>query len=185
MSALATIPLTTLTGAPTSLADYSGKVLLIVNVASNCGLTPQYADLEALYQRYKDQGFLVLGFPANDFAGQEPGTNEQIAEFCAREFAVSFAMFAKIAVTGSDQHPLYRELTAAIPGHVVFGPWREGLEEYSATNGFPPPNPLPAVLWNFEKFLIGKDGKVLGRFAPDMPPLDPRIVTAIEAALAA
>jgi glutathione peroxidase len=185
MSTLATLPLTTLTGAPTSLADYAGKVLLIVNVASNCGLTPQYADLEALYQRYKDQGFLVLGFPANDFAGQEPGTNEQIAEFCAKEYAVSFAMFAKIAVSGPSQHPLYRELTAALPAHVVFGPWREGLEEYSAVNGFPPPAPLPAVLWNFEKFLIGRDGKVLGRYAPDMPPNDPRIVTAIEAALAA
>jgi glutathione peroxidase len=185
MSNLASLPLTTLSGAPTSLADYAGKVLLIVNVASKCGLTPQYTALEALYQEFKDRGLVVLGFPANDFAGQEPGTNEEIAAFCAKEYPVTFPMFSKIEVTGDKQHPLYRELTTAIPEHVVFGPWREGIASYAAANGFPPPNPLPAILWNFEKFLVGKDGTAIARFAPDMPPNDPRIVSAIEAALAA
>jgi len=185
MPNLTTLPLTTITGAPTSLADYSGKVLLIVNVASKCGLTPQYTALEALYQQFKDKGFVVLGFPANDFAGQEPGTNEEIAQFCSINYPVTFPLFAKGEVTGPSKQPLYSELIAALPEHVVFGPWREGLAKYSAANGFPPPNALPELLWNFEKFLIGKDGKPVARFAPDMPPDDPRIVSAIEAALAA
>src|ERR1700710_1867641 len=107
MSTLASLPLTTLSGAPTSLADYSGKVLLIVNVASKCGLTPQYTALEALYQQFKDKGFVVLGFPANDFAGQEPGTNEEIAKFCSTDYPVTFPMFSKIEVTGPNKQPLY------------------------------------------------------------------------------
>jgi glutathione peroxidase len=185
MSNLASLPLTTLSGAPTSLADYTGKVLLIVNVASKCGLTPQYTALEALYQDFKDQGFAILGFPANDFAGQEPGTNEEIATFCSTEYPVTFPLFSKIEVTGPNQHPLYRELCAAIPEHVVHGPWREGLEKYAAANGFPPPNAIPALLWNFEKFLVSKDGTAIARFAPDMPPNDPRIVAAIKTALEA
>jgi glutathione peroxidase len=183
MSILTEIPLTTITGAPATLADYSGKVLLIVNVASKCGLTPQYTALEALYQQFKDRGFAVLGFPANDFAGQEPGTNEEIATFCSTEYPVTFPLFSKIAVTGPSKHPLYAALIAAKPEHVVYGPWREGLTDYAAKNGFPPPNPLPELLWNFEKFLIGRDGTVLARFAPDTPPNDPRITEAIEAAL--
>jgi glutathione peroxidase len=185
MSNIASLPLTTITGVPTSLADYTGKVLLIVNVASKCGLTPQYTALEALYQQFKDKGLVVLGFPANDFAGQEPGTNAEIATFCSIDYPVTFPLFEKTEVTGPHQNPLYAELTAAIPEHVVFGPWREGLEKYAAANGFPPPNPLPALLWNFEKFLISKDGTPIARFAPDMPPNDPRIIAAIEAALAA
>src|SRR5665213_3050130 len=104
MSNLASIPLTTLAGAPTSLADYSGKVLLIVNVASKCGLTPQYTGLEALYQQLKDRGFVVLGFPANDFASQEPGTSQEIAKFCSTEYPVTFPLFSKIAVNGPEQH---------------------------------------------------------------------------------
>src|SRR5580698_8772427 len=107
MSTLYDLPLTTLSGEPTSLADYAGKVLLVVNVASKCGLTKQYTALEALYQRFKDQGFVVLGFPANDFAGQEPGTDAEIAEFCSNEYPVTFPMFSKIAVNGHEQHPIY------------------------------------------------------------------------------
>ena len=184
MPTLTEIPVTTITGAPSSLADYSGQVLLVVNVASKCGLTPQYTALEALYQKFKPQGFTVLGFPANDFAGQEPGTNEEIAKFCSIDYPVTFPLFSKIAVTGPAKHPLYAALIAAKPEHVVYGPWREGLTDYAAKNGFPPPNPLPELLWNFEKFLIGRDGTVLARFAPDTPPDDPRITEAIEAALA-
>ena len=185
MSKLAEIPLLTLTGSPASLADYQGKVLMIVNVASKCGLTPQYTALETLYQQFKDRGFIILGFPANDFAGQEPGSNEEIARFCSTEYPVTFPMFSKIVATGPDAHPMYKELTAAAPEHVVYGDWRGGLTKYAAANGFPPPNPLPELLWNFEKFLIGKDGSVTARFAPDMPPSDPRVIAAIESALAA
>jgi glutathione peroxidase len=184
MTSLYDIPLTTIAGEPTSLADYSGKALLIVNVASKCGLTPQYTALEQLYQNYKDKGLVVLGFPANDFAGQEPGTNEEIATFCSTEYPVTFPLFAKIAVTGTETHPLYKELISEKPESVLNGPWREGLEKYSAANGFPPPNPAPGILWNFEKFLIDKDGKVAARFAPDMPPEDPRVTEAVEKVLA-
>ena len=178
------IPVHTLDGEASSLAPYAGKTVLVVNVASKCGLTPQYTALEALYQAYKDRGLVVLGFPANDFAGQEPGTDAEIATFCSTEYPVTFPLFSKIAVTGPGKHPLYAALIAAKPEHVVYGPWREGLTDYAAKNGFPPPNPLPELLWNFEKFLIGRDGKVLARFAPDTPPDDPRITEAIEAALA-
>ena len=184
MPTLTEIPITTIAGAPSSLADYSGQVLLVVNVASKCGLTPQYTALEALYQKFKPQGFTVLGFPANDFAGQEPGTNEEIAKFCSIDYPVTFPLFSKIAVTGPAKHPLYAALIAAKPEHVVYGTWREGLTDYAAKNGFPPPNPLPELLWNFEKFLIGRDGTVLARFAPDTPPDAPSITDAIEAALA-
>jgi glutathione peroxidase len=177
------IPLTTITGSPASLADYSGEVLLIVNVASKCGLTRQYTALEALYRQFKDRGFVVLGFPANDFAGQEPGSDAEIATFCSTEYPVTFPLFSKIAVTGTEKHPLYAALIAARPEHVVHGPWREGLTDYAAKNGYPGPNPLPELLWNFEKFLISRDGQVLARFAPDTPPDDPRITSAIEQAL--
>ena len=181
---LTTIPLTTISGSPSTLADYDGHVLLIVNVASKCGLTVQYTALEALYQQYKDRGLVVLGFPANDFAGQEPGTDQEIAKFCSTDYPVTFPLFSKIPVTGADKHPLYAALIAAAPEHIPHGPWRENLTSYAAKNGFPPPNPLPELLWNFEKFLIGRDGKVIARFAPDTPPNDPKIVTAIEQSLA-
>ena len=183
MSTLATIPVTTIAGAPATLADYSGNVLLIVNVASKCGLTPQYTALEALYQQYKDRGLVILGFPANDFAGQEPGTDQEIAKFCSTEYPVTFPLFSKIAVTGPAKHSLYAALIEAAPEHIPHGPWRENLANYAAKNGFPPPNELPELLWNFEKFLIGRDGNVLARFAPDTPPNDPKIITAIEQAL--
>ena len=126
------IPLTTLSGSPATLADYKGKVLLLVNVASKCGLTPQYTALEALYQLYKDKGLVILGFPSNDFAGQEPGTNEEIATFCSTEYPVTFPLFSKIPVVGPDKHPLYAELIAEQATAVLYGPWREGLEKYSA-----------------------------------------------------
>src|ERR1700727_559014 len=116
------LPLTTLSGEPTSLADYAGKVLLIVNVASRCGLTPQYIELEKLYQKFKDRGFVILGFPANDFAGQEPGSDQEIAQFCSIDYPVTFPLFSKIPVTGPDKHPLYAALIAAAPTHIPHGP---------------------------------------------------------------
>jgi len=184
MTPLYDIPLTTLSGEPTTLASYSGKVLLIVNVASKCGLTPQYTALEQLYQQFKDKGLVVLGFPANDFAGQEPGTDQEIAKFCSIDYPVTFPLFSKIVVTGPQEHPLYKQLTTAAPEHILNGDLRQNLAGFAAKSGLPAPNPLPGILWNFEKFLVGRDGKVAARFAPDMPPEDPRIVEAVENALA-
>jgi glutathione peroxidase len=176
MTALSDIPLETIAGKTGSLADYAGQVLLIVNVASKCGLTPQYEGLEALYEKYKDEGFAVLGFPANDFAGQEPGTDAEIADFCTTNFGVAFPMFSKITVAGPDKHPLYRELTAAMPETSNdSSAMRQRLAGHGMT-----PNPAPEVLWNFEKFLIGRDGAVVGRFAPDTDPHDDALVSAVE-----
>lgn len=181
------IPLTTLAGEPASLDQYKGNVLLIVNVASQCALTPQYTALEELYQQFRDRDFSVLGFPSNDFAGQEPGSNEEIAKFCSTEYPVTFPMFSKISILGDTKHPIYRELTVAQPSATTdaASTWRSGLESYASANGFPAPSLPPDVLWNFEKFLVGRDGTVLARFAPDMKPEDPRIVQAIEQALEA
>jgi glutathione peroxidase len=179
------IPVHRITGEGTSLADYRGKVLLVVNVASKCGLTKQYNALEQLYTRFKSSGFEVLGFPANDFGGQEPGSNEEIAAFCSGTFAVDFPMFQKIAVTGPAIHPLYQALIAAQPG--APSPTREGLR--SNLDGFlsksgSNSNPEPGILWNFEKFLVGRNGIVVARFSPEITPDDPTLVTAIETALA-
>jgi len=180
MTAIQQIPLKTIKGEPATLGDYAGKVLLVVNVASKCGLTPQYEGLEKLYKEYQDQGLVVLGFPANDFGGQEPGSNEEIVTFCTTNFAVDFPMFEKIAVTGSDLHPLYRELTTSgIPVTGDADSFREKLKGYGMT-----PNPAPGVLWNFEKFLIGRDGSIVGRFAPGTTPDDSALVSAIENELA-
>jgi glutathione peroxidase len=177
--------LTTLSGSQASLADYAGKVWLIVNVASRCGLTPQYIGLEALYQKYKDKGFVVLGFPANDFAAQEPGTNQEIAKFCSTDYQVTFPLFSKIAVNGPERHPVYEMLTSAMPGHEAENlGFRENLDNYLSGIGLPPTLPLPDILWNFEKFLVGRDGGVVARFSPDVQPDDPRLVAAIEGALA-
>ena len=159
MTDLAAIPLKTIRGKDTSLADYAGKVLLIVNVASKCGLTPQYEGLEALYREFKDDGLVVLGFPANEFAGQEPGTNEEIESFCTTNFGVDFPMFEKIVVNGEGIHPLYSALIAQSD------------------------TPDAEISWNFEKFLVGRDGSVLARFSPRTPPEDPDLVAAIRAAL--
>lgn len=175
MTAIQDVPLKTISGAETSLADYAGQVLLIVNVASKCGLTPQYEGLEKLYEKYRDEGFVVLAFPANDFAGQEPGTDEEIQSFCTTNFGVAFPMFSKVGVVGPDKHPLYRELTAAIPTTPNSTAMREKLAGYGMT-----PNPEPEVLWNFEKFLIGRDGQPVARFSPDTTPDDPDLVSAIE-----
>jgi glutathione peroxidase len=175
MTDLQAIPLKTIDGYDSSLGDYAGKVLLVVNTASKCGLTPQYEGLESLYTKYKDDGFTVLGFPANNFAGQEPGSDDEIATFCQTSFSVDFPMFSKISVAGEDKHPLYAALTEAEPKAEGTGDFREKLKGYGMT-----PNPEPEILWNFEKFLIGRDGDVVARFSPDMAPTDDAIVTAIE-----
>ena len=174
------IPLKTIGGADASLADHAGQVVLAVNVASKCGLTPQYEGLEALYSKYRDRGLVVAGFPANDFGAQEPGSNAEIASFCTTNFAVDFPMFEKIVVTGPDKHPLYAALTAGAP-RAAGDPeaFREQLRGHGMT-----PNPEPEVLWNFEKFLIARDGTIAARFAPSTEPDDPALVAAIEAALA-
>jgi len=142
-------------GNSVSLGDYKGKVLLIVNTASRCGYTRQYKPLEELYQKYKDKGFVVLGFPANNFMNQEPGTDEEIKNFCFRTYSTTFPLFSKISVKGKDIHPLY---------------------SYLITQG----EFAGDITWNFNKFLIGKDGKVVGRFSTPTDPLDPKIISAIE-----
>ena len=180
MTDITAIPLTRIDGASDSLANHKGKVLRVVNVASKCGLTPQYEGLEKLYGKKKDDGFEVLGFPANDFGAQEPGTHEEIAEFCSVNYGVTFPLFAKADVTGPAKQPLYAALTAAMPEKQgPAGEFRERLKGYGMT-----PTEDPEVLWNFEKFLIGKDGQVAARFAPGTEPTDPELLGAIEAELA-
>lgn len=151
-------PVRTLTGDAASLADLAGQTLLIVNVASECGLTPQYAGLEQLHEQYRDRGFSVVGFPCNQFGGQEPGSAAEIAEFCSVNYHVSFPLFEKIEVNGPGRHPIYAELTEASDAEGNAGD----------------------VQWNFEKFLVGPDGKVIGRFRPLTEPQAPALVTAIE-----
>ena len=179
MSAIQDIKLKTIKGEDTSLASYKGKVLLLVNVASKCGLTPQYEALEKVYEQYNARGLEVLGFPANNFAGQEPGTDAEIEEFCSLTYSVKFPMFSKISVVGDDQHPLYAELIKAQP-RAIGDPdeFREKLTGYGLN-----PNNDPDILWNFEKFLVDRDGKVVQRFAPTMTPDDPALIGAIESAL--
>jgi glutathione peroxidase len=157
------IPVNSLDGSPADLGDYRGKVALVVNVASKCGLTPQYEGLERLHERYADRGFTVLGFPCNQFLGQEPGTAEEIATFCSTTYGVTFPLFEKIEVNGDDRHPVYAELTQA--------PDAEGE--------------AGDIQWNFEKFLVGTDGRVVARFRPVVDPEAPEIVDAIEANLPA
>jgi glutathione peroxidase len=175
------IPVRTLAGETTSLEQFKGKVLLIVNVASKCGLTLQYEGLENLYRNYRDRGFVIAGFPSNDFAGQEPGTAEEIQTFCTMNFGVDFPMFEKIKVVGEDKHPLYAALIAAQPKAIMTGeaPFADDLRKYGIS-----PNPEPEVLWNFEKFLVDRSGEVVARFSPDTTPLNPRLTEAIEAELA-
>ena len=146
----------------TTLGAYKGKVLLVVNVASKCGLTPQYKGLEALYQKYKEQGLVVAGFPCNQFGAQEPGTNDQIKEFCSTKYKVTFPMLSKVVVKGADQVPLYKTLVEATPD-------KDGK--------------VKQVGWNFEKFLIGRDGKVAARFAPTVEPSAAELTKAIKAEL--
>jgi glutathione peroxidase len=165
-------------GSSTTMGEFEGDVLLIVNVASKCGFTPQYEGLEKLYETYGDRGFAVLGFPSNDFLGQEPGSNADIQAFCTTNFGVRFPMFSKIPVGGPNPHPLYAHLNAALPDALG----REALEESARSHGAEPP-PRPEVIWNFEKFLVARDGTVINRFAPAIAPDAPELVAAIEAAL--
>jgi glutathione peroxidase len=153
--------LNSIDGKPAPLTQYQGKVVLIVNVASRCGYTPQYTGLEKVYEKYKDQGFVILGFPANNFGGQEPGTNEEIKTFCSSKYNVTFPMYTKISVKGADIHPLYQFLT--------------DKQTNPATAG--------DIKWNFTKFLVGKDGKVIARFEPAVTPESPEVTGAIEKAL--
>jgi glutathione peroxidase len=168
-------------GSDAKLGDYKGEVLLIVNVASKCGLTPQYADLEKVYETYHGKGFEVLGFPANEFAGQEPGSNGEIASFCETKFGVKFPMFEKIVVKGEGQHPLYKHLIESYP-KAEANPDSQ-LRKILDKNGLGPKNATD-IAWNFEKFLVDRKGEVVARFAPDIPPTDPRVTGAIESQLA-
>ena len=151
----------TIDGKQESLSDYKGKVVLIVNVASKCGYTPQYTGLQSLYTKYKEQGFVILGFPANNFGSQEPGTDSEIKTFCSSKYNVTFPMFSKISVKGDNQAPFYKYLTSETGNQSVAGD----------------------IQWNFTKFLIGRDGKVLGRFEPAVTPDSPELTSAIENAL--
>ncbi len=155
------ISVNTLSGQPSSIGDHAGKTLLIVNVASKCGLTPQYTALQQIYDRYADRGFEVLGFPCNQFGGQEPGSAGEIEEFCSLNYGVTFPMFEKIDVNGPGRHPLYDELTrtADVEGH-------DG-----------------DIRWNFEKFLVSPDGEIVARYSPVVVPDDPTIIADIEALL--
>jgi glutathione peroxidase len=157
------IPIHTLDGEEGSLAPYRGSALLLVNVASKCGLTPQYTGLEALQEEYSGRGFSVLGFPCNQFGGQEPGSSEEIKEFCSTTYGVTFPMFEKIDVNGDDRHPIYDLLTAVPDADGEAGD----------------------IVWNFEKFLVSSDGDVVARFRPGVTPEDETLVAAVEAALPA
>ena len=156
-------PVKTLQGEPSTLGEHKGKAMLVVNVASKCGLTPQYTSLERLQERYADRGFSVVGFPCNQFGGQEPGSAEEIAEFCSTNYGVTFPMFEKIDVNGEGRHPVYTELTA--------------LPDAEGEAG--------DIQWNFEKFLVSANGKAIARFRPMVEPEAPEVVSAIEAALPA
>jgi glutathione peroxidase len=148
-----------LDGSEEDLSEYRGKVLMLVNVASRCGLTPQYAGLQSLYEKYQGQGFEILGFPANNFMGQEPGTDEQIAEFCSMNYGVTFPVFSKISVKGDDIHPLYAEITTM-------------------------PEPIGGdVLWNFQKYLVDREGNVVSKIGPQTTPEAPEVAAKIEALL--
>jgi glutathione peroxidase len=175
------IPVSKITGDNASLAEFKGKVVLVVNVASKCGLTPQYEGLENLYEQFKGQGLVVAGFPANNFKSQEPGTNEEIQSFCTTNYGVKFPMFSKISVAGDDKHPLYKLLTTAQPKAISVAevPFREKLKGYGIET-----NADPEVLWNFEKFVVGRNGEVVKRFSPDTLPDAPELVAAIEEELA-
>ena len=161
MTKLHEIPVKTLQGEPTSLARFEGKAMLLVNVASECGLTPQYEQLQALYEQYKDQGFTVVGFPCNQFGAQEPGSADQIQSFCRLKYGAEFPMMEKIEVNGANRHPIYGALTEVADAEGKAGD----------------------IQWNFEKFVVSADGQTITRFRPQTKPDDPAVVQAIEAAL--
>jgi glutathione peroxidase len=179
MTGIQHIPLKRIDGTTAQLGDYAGKVLLVVNTASKCGLTPQYEGLEALYRDKHEVGLEILGFPANNFKDQEPGTDQEIAAFCQLNYDVTFPMFAKVSVKGEDAHPLYRALTTKHPDMTGAEAFRQRMVE----SGLGPERPED-VLWNFEKFLISRKGEVIGRYSPNMKPDDPVLVADIEKALA-
>jgi glutathione peroxidase len=155
--------LSSIDGQPSPLSAYKGKVVLLVNVASRCGFTPQYTALQAIYEKYKDRGFVIVGIPANNFGSQEPGTNQEIKTFCSSKYSVTFPMMAKVSVKGEDQTPLYQFLT--------------DKTAHPETGG--------DIKWNFTKFLVGTNGQILARFEPDVTPDSPQVTSAIEKALAA
>ncbi len=170
------IPMRKIDGAETNLGEYKDKVLLVVNVASKCGLTKQYEGLQKLYKDYREKNFEILGFPANNFMGQEPGTEAEIKDFCDTNYSVEFPLFSKISVKGDDQHELYKYLTETKPEtDVNDGGLEENLKGYGSARSEP-----SEVLWNFEKFLIGKNGEIAARFAPDVTPDDARLVAKVE-----
>ena len=174
------IPVKKISGEDASLGEYAGKVVLVVNVASRCGLTPQYEGLEALYERFKGQGLVVAGFPANDFKAQEPGTDEEIQAFCTTNYGVKFPMYSKINVVGEGKHKLYAALIAAQAHAISLS--TPSLREKHIGWGIPT-NDEPEILWNFEKFLVSRTGEVVKRFAPDTQPDAPELIAAIEAEL--
>jgi glutathione peroxidase len=175
------IPVKKITGEDTTLGEFKGNVLLVVNVASKCGLTPQYEGLEKVYEQYKGQGLTIAGFPANDFKSQEPGTNDEIQSFCKLNYGVTFPLFDKITVVGEEKHPLYAALIEEQPKAVNLSevPFREKLKGYGIEG-----NADPEILWNFEKFVVSRDGTVVKRFAPDTQPDAPELTEALEAELA-
>ena len=181
MTALEQIPFRRADGSEASLGDYAGQVRLLVNVASACGLTPQYAQLEQLHETYHDRGLTVIGFPANEFGAQEPGTDAEIQAFCQTSFGVQFPVMAKLVVKGEGQHPLYAALTQAIPeaDHLGDRSFAAKLAEYGMRQEQP-----HDVLWNFEKFLLDRQGQIVARFAPHVTPDHPQLVQTLEAALA-
>ena len=174
------VDIAALDGSDLGLPGFKGRATLIVNVASKCGLTPQYEGLEKLYKQYRDRGFVIAGFPSNNFAGQEPGTSEEIQSFCTLNYGVDFPMFEKITVVGDDKHPLYAKLITAQPKAIQTGetPFADNLRKYGIS-----PNAEPEVLWNFEKFLVNRKGEVVRRFSPDTDPFNPLLIGAIEAEL--
>ena len=174
------IPLQALDGSDTSLAPFKGQVILVVNVASKCGLTPQYAGLQALYDRFHRRGLQVTGFPCNDFGGQEPGSAGEIRDFCDTEYHVNFPLFAKLRINSEPRHPLYAALIAAQSQALASGDplLRDTLTKHQLL-----PKAETDVMWNFEKFLIDRSGAVVARFAPDVAPDDARLTSAIEDAL--
>ncbi|OCJ02601.1 glutathione peroxidase [Rhizobium sp. AC44/96] len=180
MTDLLSVPVTLADGRETTLSEYRGKVVLVVNVASKCGLTVQYEGLEKLYEDKRERGFVIAAFPANNFKGQEPGTDAEIVEFCTLTYDVKFPIFSKISVKGDDQHPLYKLLTGMGLPTTGEGPMREKLVDRGLAT-----ESDKGVLWNFEKFLVGRDGKVVARFAPDVTADDQRLLQAIDKELAA
>jgi glutathione peroxidase len=182
-NALLSIPIQRADKTSTTLGEFQGKVLLIVNVASKCGLTPQYDGLERLQKAYADRGFTVLGFPANEFGAQEPGSDAEIQQFCRLTYGVDFPVFSKLVVKGPEQHPLYAYLTREFPeatkkGSTILKTFRKILHSGSYTGD------EGEITWNFEKFLVDRQGAIVARFAPDVVPEDPLLVSTLESELA-